>query len=113
LADWKTALQDDWARLHPLWESAAAVTPERDQKLAELKAIIRQKAENPTTNAKDEANRKVLVFTAFADTARYLYDNLHQWAKDELKVNSALVVGGGVCHTNFGAANFGEILVNF
>ncbi len=113
LSDWKAALQDDWARLHPLWESATAVTPGRDQKLAELKTIIRQKAENPTLNAKGEANRKVLVFTAFADTARYLYENLHQWAEDELDVKSALVVGGGICHTNFGGASFGEILVNF
>ena len=113
LDEWKTALQDDWALLHPLWESARAVTPARDEKLIELKNIIRQKAQNPPLDANDEPNRKVLVFTAFADTARYLYENLSAWAGAELQLQSALVVGGGGAQSTFGGANFSEILVNF
>ena len=50
----------------------AKVTPEDDAKLQHLKALIFSKVENPV----NDGNRKVLVFTAFADTADYLYNNL-------------------------------------
>ncbi|EGH26799.1 DEAD/DEAH box helicase-like protein, partial [Pseudomonas amygdali pv. mori str. 301020] len=39
--------------------------------------------------------KKVIVFTAFADTAMYLYAHLVDWAKDELGIHSALITGGG------------------
>src|SRR5690606_30605100 len=88
--------------------------PERDAKLAELKALIREKAESPTVNKFGEPNRKVLVFTAFADTAHYLYKQLHQWARDELGIHTAVVVGGsGGNRTTLGSTDFNHILTNF
>jgi len=64
-------------------------------------------------------NRKVLVFTAFADTASYLYQNLHEWALKELGIQSALVVGTGENKTTFQPPGFtrlteyNHILTNF
>ena len=50
----------------------AKVTPEDDAKLQHLQALILKKIENPI----NDGNKKVLLFTAFADTANYLYNNL-------------------------------------
>ncbi len=54
----------------------------------------------------------MLVFTAFSDTARYLYDNLLEFAKHEVKLNIALVTGSEA-KTTFGANDFNSILTNF
>jgi Superfamily II DNA/RNA helicases, SNF2 family len=107
LERWRADLEGDRRSLRKLAESARAVTPERDAKLAELKALLRDKAKKP--------NRKVLVFTAFADTAAYLYDTLHAWAKEELGLESALVVGSGSNRTTFGsgATDFMTLLTHF
>ena len=68
----------------------------------------------PTIDKRGRPNRKVLVFTAFADTAEYLYDALHQWATKELGTHIAMVSGGssGV-ETTFGRKEFSHILTNF
>jgi len=69
---------------------------------------------NPTFDRLDRPNRKVLVFTAFADTAAYLYGQLHTWARDELGIHTALVTGNASgCKTTFGKADFNSILINF
>jgi ERCC4-related helicase len=90
-----------------------AVTPERDAKLKELKQLIEHKVKDPTTNKRGELNKKVLVFTAFADTAEYLFDSLRSWAHQELGINIALVSGGGGNQTTFGKTDFNQILTNF
>ena len=99
-----------------LYNDAEAITPERDAKLQKLKSLIAEKVGNPLNGA----NRKVLVFTAFADTARYLYENLHGWAETELDLKSALVTGGnGSNQTGFQPkgyphqTEFNAILTNF
>ena len=51
---------------------------------------------NPST----AKTKKVIIFTAFADTARYLYDELAAWSERTLGVHSALVVGTGANKTN-------------
>jgi hypothetical protein len=95
------------------------VTPERDAKLAEIKKLIAKKVKQPTTTKDDRLNRKVLVFTAFADTAKYLYDQLAEWAQSELGIHSALVTGSGDNRTSFQpggytqATEFNHILTNF
>ena len=63
----------------------------RDAKLAALREMIEHKCRNPI----NPGNRKVIVFTAFADTARYLYDQLAPWAKTTLGIDTALVTGTG------------------
>ena len=56
----------------------------------------------------------MLVFTAFADTAVYLYDKLKDWARIELGINVAIVTGGAVENkTTFGKNDFNQILINF
>jgi superfamily II DNA or RNA helicase len=112
-AEWLEALEKDRLQLEKLYKAAAEVTVERDEKLSMLKQIIEQKVRRPNTDKDGALNRKILVFTAFADTAAYLYDALHVWAKDELKAHTALVTGGGENHTTFGNSDYTTILTNF
>jgi len=112
LKKWKEELKEDWGKLHSLWESARDVTPQRDSKLADLKRIIAEKATQPPIDLDGVPNRKVLVFTAFADTAKYLHENLAAWAKQELGLESALVVGGSASAT-WGKSEYSSVLVNF
>ncbi|HEY0777130.1 MAG TPA: C-terminal helicase domain-containing protein, partial [Gemmatirosa sp.] len=88
---WRQDLVEDYDRLATLLAAARAVTPERDAKLAELRGVIADKCRAPI----NAGNRKVLVFTAFADTAEYLYRELAPWAGAEFGVRAALVTGGG------------------
>jgi hypothetical protein len=64
-------------------------------------------------NKLGEPNRKVLVFTAFSDTATYLYKSLLDWATNELGIQMALVCGGGDTRTTFGDSAYDQILTNF
>ena len=86
---WHQELEEDEALLLKLLREARDVTAERDAKLASLKEEIRAKVQNPI----NAGNRKVLVFTAFADTAEYLYTQLADWARDELGLHSGKVTG--------------------
>ncbi|MBE7474348.1 MAG: DEAD/DEAH box helicase family protein [Anaerolineales bacterium] len=111
---WLADLEKDRQQLLSIYSSAHLVTPEHDAKLAELKKLIAQKVKQPTLNRHGQPNRKVLVFTAFADTAIYLYDNLRDWARQELKIHLALVTGGTVENkTSLGRNEFSHILTNF
>jgi SNF2 family DNA or RNA helicase len=98
---WLVALRRDKQQLNGLYLQATDVSPQRDAKMAELKALIAAKVRKPTTNNRGQPNRKVLVFTAFADTAEYLYGNLHEWAQQELGVHVALVTGSGDNKTTY------------
>lgn len=89
LIKWEQNLRDDKAKLERLLTEANKVTPARDAKLAELKAIIREKVKHPINSN----NKKVLIFTAFADTANYLYENVAKWVQDEFGLYSAMVTG--------------------
>ena len=91
LIRWKQELIEDRNRLSTLYSAARQVTAARDAKLAELRGIIERKCRDPI----NPENRKLIVFTAFADTARYLYDQLASWARNDLGLESALVTGAG------------------
>ncbi len=116
---WKEALIKDRQQLNGLYIQAKDIDPSRDQKLEDLKKILAQKFTKPTTNLDKKSNPKVIVFTAFSDTASYLYENLANWALSEHKIHSALIVGSGENQTNFrpkGLKNpteFHSLLVNF
>ncbi|QDL36250.1 helicase-related protein [Rhodoferax sediminis] len=111
---WLADLSADKQQLSMLAESAGGVGPERDAKLEELKTLIKTKTTHPSTNNRGEANRKVIVFCAFADTAAYLYEQLEAWATQSLKLNIALVSGGARPNrSTFGKADFNQILTNF
>ncbi|WP_020602558.1 helicase-related protein [Spirosoma spitsbergense] len=115
LDEWLHDLSEDKDKLLSLYDSASAITPERDAKLQELKQLIREKVTNPL----NADNRKVIVFTAFSDTASYLYENLHDWANTEFGIESALVTGSGSNQTTFqpkgyrNPTDFNTILTNF
>ncbi len=109
---WAAALQADRDRLDALRVSALAVNPARDSKLADLRELLTEKATHPTTNRSGEINRKAIVFTAFSDTAEYLYKELLPLAKG-LGINAALVTGGGGTRTMLGKARYQDILTNF
>ena len=87
LIRWKQELIEDRNRLATLHAAAAQV----DASLDALREMIDQKCRNPI----NPGNRKAIVFTAFADTARYLYDQLAPWAKTTLGIDTALVTGTG------------------
>ncbi|MEK7392114.1 MAG: helicase-related protein [Fibrobacterota bacterium] len=91
LLRWKQDLVEDRNRLQTLLSAAQEVGAARDAKLADLKAVIENKCRNPL----NPGNKKVIVFTAFADTAAYLYEQLGPWAKETLGLESALVTGSG------------------
>jgi hypothetical protein len=91
LVRWKQDLTEDRNRLATLYSAAHQVGASRDAKLATLRDIIAQKVRQPL----NPGNCKVIVFTAFADTAKYLYHELAPWAQSELGLHSALVTGGG------------------
>lgn len=120
---WLEDLKHDHENIYMLYLMSKDVTPERDVKLAELKKLILQKVSHPTRmDFKDPTIRehgpheckKVLVFTAFADTAKYLYDQLYDWASKELGVHIALVTGGSSgSKTTLGLAKYDHILMNF
>ena len=109
---WLTDLRNDKTQLEKIHKNANNITADRDAKLEQLKQLISEKVQNPTTNKNGKENRKILVFTAFADTANYLYDNLHAWATETLNIESA-VVTGGASRNNLVRNDFDEILINF
>ncbi len=88
---WKQDLSEDRNRIASLLDHAKQVSFTRDAKLAALRKLLADKIRNPI----NPGNRKALIFTAFADTALYLYEHLAPWLQSELKVQSALVTGSG------------------
>ena len=95
LLRWKQDLIEDRNRLATLLAAAQQVTAERDAKLAQLRTMIEEKCRQPI----NVGNRKIIVFTAFSDTAQYLYAHLAPWAKASLGVDTALVTGSAGIQT--------------
>lgn len=111
-----SALKNDREVLKKIYDKSVIVTPDRDAKLQKIKELITEKI----VAKKNKGNKKVLIFTAFADTAKYLYDNLHQWVKDTHFVHSALILGGSsnnrttLKSTSGGLiSRYEDILINF
>lgn len=86
---WKREIDEDIENLNLLISMVADITPEYDYKLNELLRVIREKVRNPI----NPGNRKLLIFTAFADTADYLYEHVSRMALKELGLHTALVSG--------------------
>lgn len=87
---WQRDLQSDLEVLQLLILMIEDITPQYDYKLNQLIHVVCDKIEHPI----NEGNKKVLIFTAFADTAEYLYDHLSKVIKDKYGLNTALVTGG-------------------
>ncbi len=93
-AKWRQDIEADIYRLKELYSEAIKIDPLRDEKLQTLKAIIFEKWLNPI----NKENKKVLIFTAFSDTALYLYENISSWAKG-MGQECALIRGSGANKT--------------
>lgn len=111
LIKWKQDLDEDREKLEILFRETKAITADRDEKLKDLKNIIENKVNSPI----NEENKKIIIFTAFADTAEYLYATLSRWLFDNLKIHSALVTGSGTNKATLkGIKNdLNSILMNF
>ncbi len=86
---WRVSLKKDADILELLTFMVGDITPEHDSKLQELFGVIDQKINHPI----NEGNKKLIIFTAFADTADYLYDNVSRYAKEKYDLNTAMVSG--------------------
>lgn len=108
---WRQDLVEDRNRLASLHAAAQQVEAARDAKLNDLRTMIAQKVRNPI----NPGNRKILIFTAFADTAQFLYNELSSWAKQELGVDTAVVTGTGRNQATLPSLrkDFGSILSAF
>ncbi|MDR2821534.1 MAG: hypothetical protein LBV53_01095 [Mycoplasmataceae bacterium] len=101
LVRWGQDLEEDKKILKLILDEAKEINPDRDKKLQTLKSMIIEKIINPL----NENNKKILIFTVFADTAKYLYKNINKWALEELDLYSSLVTGS-VTKTNLKESNF-------
>ena len=86
---WQRDLSADLEVLELLLLMIEDITPEYDYKLTELLSVIREKLTNPI----NPDNKKIIIFTAFSDTAEYLYENVSAFVKTEFGRNSALITG--------------------
>jgi len=86
---WKEDLASDRDILRGLLNEMIKVTPEFDRKLNTLKELIDNKVDNPI----NAGNKKIIIFTAFTDTAQYLYENISEYAKSKHKIDTAKIVG--------------------
>ena len=86
---WKTELTKDAEILGLLDNMIIDITPEHDSKLQELFKLISAKIENPINHE----NKKILIFSAFSDTAEYLYDNVSSFIKEKYGLDTAVITG--------------------
>ena len=86
---WQKEIKDDLEIIRLLLLMLQSITPEHDSKLQQLISDLKDKFAHPINGN----NKKVVVFTAFSDTAQYLYDCLADPIKKEYGLNVALVTG--------------------
>lgn len=86
---WRAELQHDADTLELLTLMVADITPEYDLKLQTLFKLLDEKMSNPI----NEGNKKVLIFSAFSDTAEYLYDQVANYMKSNYGLDTAVITG--------------------
>lgn len=112
LVAWKQDLEIDKQKLEELLTNSKEVTPARDAKLEDLKKIIKHKITSPI----NPGNKKIIIFTAFSDTARYLYENIEKEILEKYGLYSTLITGSGDNKTNLKEAkssDINDLLLNF
>jgi len=102
---WKKELLEDRVQIEKIYNMAKVITSDRDKKLSVLKTIITDKSK--------QNNKKLLIFTTYSDTARYLYECLKDYVKNDLNLNIALVSGSDTVSTYNNMNKFDDILENF
>lgn len=86
---WRAELQKDAQVLELLIRTIADITPEHDSKLRELLRLLDEKITRPI----NPGNRKVLIFSAFSDTAEYLYEHVSTYIKNKYGLETAVITG--------------------
>jgi SNF2 family DNA or RNA helicase len=86
---WRRDLARDAEIFELLRIMVAEITPEHDIKLQTLLELLSKKIENPI----NDDNKRVLIFSAFADTAEYLYDNVSKFIKKKYNLDVAMITG--------------------
>ena len=100
VVSWKRDISHDIEILTGIYTEMKRVTPEEDKKLRELKTLIDEKIKNPF----NAGNRKFLIFSAFADTADYLYQTLAPYMREKYGMFTAKIAGGNNNKTNEGGS---------
>ena len=108
---WRRDLKADLEVLELLILMLKDITPEHDMKLQQLVADLKNKFEHPINGS----NKKVLIFTAFADTANYLYEQLSSRILNDCGLHTALITGSteGKCTLPKLKCTFNDILTYF
>ena len=110
LPSWSHELRTDLEIIDALLRSMQKITPDVDAKLQHLKKLIADKISNPI----NAGNKKVLIFTAFADTANYLYANLADDLLKNCQLHSGRVTGKDAPKSTIGKSyDFQELLTLF
>ena len=86
---WRAELQQDAENLELLTLMIADITPEHDLKLRNLLHLLDEKMRTPI----NVGNKKVLIFSAFSDTAEYLYDQVAGYVKEKYGLDTAVITG--------------------
>lgn len=86
---WRSELNSDIEVLNELIRMLNVITPENDGKLQSLLKVISDKIENPINSN----NKKILIFSAFSDTAEYLYEHVSAYIKEKYGLNTAVITG--------------------
>jgi hypothetical protein len=110
LPAWDHDLRADLAIIQALLNEMRKIAPADDTKLQHLKSQILGKLSAPI----NPGNRKVIVFTAFADTANYLYDQLAADLLTQQGIHSARVTGAETPKSTIGRGyDFQSLLTLF
>lgn len=108
---WQRDLQTDFETLQLLLGMVADITPGHDSKLQTLLQTLAEKQREPL----NKDNRKVLIFTAFSDTAQYLYEQVGAYMLRSFGLHTALVTGSveGRCTVPKFKADLNNVLTCF
>lgn len=107
---WSDDLRHDLKIAKEIITEMNRVSPEHDSKLNDLKKFIENKINQPI----NEGNKKILIFSAFADTVDYLYEHLSVYNKKQLGLETAKITGSNQNKATLKIDNsFNNILINF
>jgi SNF2 family DNA or RNA helicase len=106
---WEEDLKSDMSILNDLREKILGIKGEKDTKLKTLFRILDDKIENPP----NLDNRKIIIFTAFADTAAYLYNSIHTYLNKKHGLHTALITGDRKTSNSNIPDDFNKLLTSF
>ncbi|WP_195514061.1 helicase-related protein [Turicibacter sanguinis] len=108
---WRQDLEEDLERMNNILIHSTSITSKRDQKLQQLKELMTNKFNHPINGE----NKKIIIFTAYADTAKYLYEQLSNWVLENYQLHTALVTGSDNPKTTFKMKkiDLNSVLLNF